>query len=119
MEIRICLFEVVGEGIVYGDVEASGECDLRIFRGLGEWVVGWELGPEVWIGFLLCMLVLWCFCREIGMDRYAIQPIPFQIRHLEAQQLTLDDEEKRNRKNKKATTLYVTAFARGVRGRWW
>ena len=53
------------------------------------------------------------------MDRYAIQPIPFQIRHLEAQQLTLDDEEKRNRKNKKAITLYVTAFARGVRGRWW
>lgn len=76
VQIRVCLFEVVGEGVVYGDVEASGECDLRVFGGFREWVVGWELGPEIWIGFL-CLLVL-CLDVLVGMDEVCslVQPIP-------------------------------------------
>lgn len=53
MEMRVGLFQVVGEGIVNGDIGFPRKHDLRIFRALGERVTRWELGPEVGLGLLL------------------------------------------------------------------
>jgi hypothetical protein len=61
MQARVGLVQTMGKGGVDIDIGAGREDDLRVFRTLGEGMLGREPRPEIWFDSLRELSVLSCF----------------------------------------------------------